>query len=113
MLGFIFKMEKYTYSIINLDRKIKIKSPKTLNKIFREIEIQIEEGIFIVTKGSFEFDDLIDCNFKNSVNNNKYWLFCETYHGSGGCWSPIILKEINNNKRLSFLGGLISIFKRT
>lgn len=91
-----------------LNKRKDIITPKHLKKIFKKIKELIENDVFIEInpdtgniilkettidhikkeiQGSW--GDIIDYYFNCKYCNQKYHLYIDTYHGSGGKWEPI------------------------
>jgi hypothetical protein len=67
---------------------VKFESAAHLERIIADVrELALTPGILKITKGSLEWDDLIDCMMECAACGQRFVLSCETYHGSGGTWA--------------------------
>lgn len=87
---------------VDLKQVYEIKSLLDLQKAMKVIRANLDDKTLIDRSQAYPFEELEDC-FKNgspwpedileyffecSACKQKFVLVCETYHGSGGKWTP-------------------------
>ncbi|MCT6698394.1 hypothetical protein [Rheinheimera sp. 4Y26] len=86
-----------------VNQSFRIENPGDLSKAIRVVSDNLEDGTIIqdvpemggftsvqfrdLAKGEL-WDDIVEYNFICPECKQKYCLRAETYHGSGGSWSP-------------------------
>lgn len=83
----------------DLHETIKIKHPYEYFQIVDQIKVMIDEGILMLIEGNCNFYDINRSKpflgdiqyhvFKCVSCDNRFSLFVDTYHGSGGTWKSI------------------------
>jgi hypothetical protein len=69
---------------------VAIKSNADLEKLHnRLISDGVKPGLVRVVNGSLQRNDIVDCTLQCSTCQQKFRLWCETYHGSGGQFGPV------------------------
>jgi hypothetical protein len=87
----------------DVNQTFRIETPGDLSKAIKVIAANIADGTIVAAEqpmGSFTpvpfmdlangelWDDIVEYNFNCQKCKQKFCLRAETYHGSGGSWSP-------------------------
>lgn len=74
---------------MDLSKAILIERPKQLEKITAAISAGVSTGELEIISGELQWSDYVECKILKKQSGEKWWVHCETYHGSGGAWEPL------------------------
>ncbi len=67
--------------------KIEIQKSEQLDDIIRRTSFAVLNDIIEIVSGELQWSDYVECDLLCNYCGAKFYLRCETYHGSGGSWS--------------------------
>jgi len=63
--------------------------PHELAQVLKFVVPAVEAGSLRIESGSLAYEDVIVCDLSCTACGGRFHLDCETYHGSGGKWTPV------------------------
>jgi hypothetical protein len=67
-----------------------IRSPAHFEQILAELHAAVAASVLLIERGTLDRADHIDCQLACASCRQAFELTCETYHGRGGLWRPVI-----------------------
>jgi hypothetical protein len=74
--------------VIDLEQPFDIRTPDDLRELIAAVQEALGRGRLEIVSGDLQWQDYMECVLRHTSTGRRYRLECETYHGSGGRWTP-------------------------